>query len=137
MLVWMSTRSHEVGPLEMEVLGFFSEEDAMTVSDIQSKLKGQKRDLAYTTVMTVLVRLHQKGFLNREKVGRQFEYSKSVKGNKAGDSLLSRVSDALFRKERLKPILALLDSEEELTRDELVELKKLVNQRISKMGGRS
>lgn len=33
------------------------------------------RELAYTTVMTVLTRLHEKGHLTREKAGRQFRYA--------------------------------------------------------------
>lgn len=31
-------------------------------------------DLAYTTVMTILVRLHDKGVIEREKVGRAYAY---------------------------------------------------------------
>ena len=31
-------------------------------------------DLAYTTVMTILVRLHDKGVIERTKVGRAFAY---------------------------------------------------------------
>jgi predicted transcriptional regulator len=33
-----------------------------------------ERDLAYTTVMTILVRLHQKGLVVREPSGRTFAY---------------------------------------------------------------
>jgi len=35
----------------------------------------QDRDIAYTTVMTVMDNLHTKGFLVREKSGRAFLYS--------------------------------------------------------------
>lgn len=34
-----------------------------------------RRDLAYTTVMTTLARLHAKGLANRLKVGRAYAYS--------------------------------------------------------------
>ena len=33
------------------------------------------RELAYTTVMTVMARLHDRGLLNRHRVGRAFAYS--------------------------------------------------------------
>ena len=33
------------------------------------------RALAYTTVMTILVRLHEKGYLARRKQGRHFRYT--------------------------------------------------------------
>lgn len=44
-----------------------------TVRDIVDDL-GRARGLAYTTVMTVLVRLHAKGLLARERVGRTYVY---------------------------------------------------------------
>ena len=35
-------------------------------------------ELAYTTVMTILVRLHDKGVIEREKVGRAYAYQPVV-----------------------------------------------------------
>jgi len=40
-----------------------------------------KCDLAYTTVMTVLKRLADKGYLNRDKMGKVFLYSPKVAKN--------------------------------------------------------
>ena len=40
-------------------------------ADVQAAVGG---DLAYTTVMTILVRLHEKGVIERTKVGRAFAY---------------------------------------------------------------
>lgn len=51
----------------MEILGLFGGEISLSVATIQSKLKRNGHDLAYTTVMTVLLRLHQKGHLSRKK----------------------------------------------------------------------
>ena len=36
------------------------------------------RRLAYTTVMTILVRLHDKGLVTREKDGRNYRYTAAV-----------------------------------------------------------
>lgn len=44
-----------------------------TVRDVVEEL-GDSRGLAYTTVMTVLVRLHAKGLVARERVGRIYVY---------------------------------------------------------------
>ena len=49
----------------------WSAEGALTPSDVQ---RGLGRDLAYTTVMTTLSRLHAKGIVLREKAGRAFAY---------------------------------------------------------------
>ena len=40
-------------------------------AEVQAAVGG---DLAYTTVMTILVRLHEKGVIERTKVGRAFAY---------------------------------------------------------------
>lgn len=121
----------EIGPLEMETLGVLNSEAGAerSVSEIQSSLKASGRDLAYTTVMTVLVRLHAKGLVQRRKEGRAFLYSAKRKDSSAS-KIFERVRHSLFRAERLRPILSLLNSDEELSRDELEELKKAVEARL-------
>jgi predicted transcriptional regulator len=45
---------------------------AMTPGQVRQALG---RDLAYTTVMTVMARLHDRGLLTRTRVGRAFAYT--------------------------------------------------------------
>jgi predicted transcriptional regulator len=62
------------GELERQVLDvLWAAEGALTPRDVHTAL-GSKRALAYTTVMTILVRLWQKGLLEREPRGRSFAY---------------------------------------------------------------
>jgi predicted transcriptional regulator len=64
---------HRLGELEravMEVL--WEREAAATARDVARALVD--RDLAYTTVMTVLDRLTRKGFVQRERTGRAWSY---------------------------------------------------------------
>jgi predicted transcriptional regulator len=75
----MSNKLSDIGPLELKVLGVLNTESHISVSDIQLKLKKQGHDLAYTTVMTVLVRLFNKELVVRQKEGRQFLYSPAKK----------------------------------------------------------
>ena len=53
------------------------------------------RPLAYSTVMTILVRLHEKGFVTRQKEGRHYRYSAAVEASAveehAGRRELSRL----------------------------------------------
>ena len=49
----------------------------MTVRQVHTDLNGQ-RSLAYTTVMTVMDKLHRKGWLLREPVGRAYEYRPAI-----------------------------------------------------------
>ncbi len=48
---------------------------AMTPRDVHDVLRRRRQGVAYTTVMTILVRLWQKGMLHREESGRAFEYA--------------------------------------------------------------
>lgn len=52
-------------------------EGPMTVRETLSALKPE-RELAYTTVMTIMDRLWRKGFLDRASRGRAYEYTAIV-----------------------------------------------------------
>ncbi|HEY8271094.1 MAG TPA: BlaI/MecI/CopY family transcriptional regulator [Pseudobdellovibrionaceae bacterium] len=128
----MANKLLDVGPLELEVLGILNSSGEQSVTDLQTSLKRSGHDLAYTTVMTVLVRLHKKGLVTRKKQGRLFLYSAARKKDSSAHSIFEKVKNSLFRAERLTPILSLLDSEEDLTREELETLKKAVEQRLKR-----
>jgi predicted transcriptional regulator len=133
----MSPRTLELGPLELQILGLLSPQEPSSVADIQSRLKKQGNDLAYTTVMTVLTRLFNKGHLKRTKEGRQFLYLIAPEKEKARRSIFDRVRTSLFRNDRLNPILALLDSKDELTPEELKALKRVVDDKLKVAKARS
>lgn len=60
------------GELEGQVLAALWAADApMVPAEVQAAVGP---DLAYTTVMTILVRLHAKGLIERHKVGRAYAY---------------------------------------------------------------
>jgi predicted transcriptional regulator len=122
----------DVGPLEMEVLGHLNAGGEHSVGNIQEALKRTGQELAYTTVLTVLVRLHNKGLVQRRKESRYFLYSSTKKKNSSAIKIFERVKNSLFRNEKLKPILSLLDSEEELSREDLQELKRAVEERLKR-----
>jgi predicted transcriptional regulator len=64
----------ERGELEARILGvLWDADEARTPREVHTAL-ADERDLAYTTVMTVLVRLWQKGLLERDARGRAFAY---------------------------------------------------------------
>ena len=123
----------DFGPLEMEVFGLLCSKEPLSVDDVQKALQKKGRSLAYTTVMTVLVRLQGKGFVARRKVGRQYLYSQASHAEATKQSTLAKVREALFGKNRLKPILTLLDNEESLTAEELQELRDTINQKIKSL----
>jgi len=63
----------QLGALEAEVMGLIWDHgDWVAVNDIRPALRGRAR--AYTTVMTIVTRLCDKGLLERRRQGRGFVY---------------------------------------------------------------
>ena len=64
-------------PLELECLRVLWQIGEGTVHDVREIL-AERRELAYTTVMTLLDRLARKGAVSRVKIGRSFLYAPAV-----------------------------------------------------------
>ncbi|WP_042406243.1 BlaI/MecI/CopY family transcriptional regulator [Streptacidiphilus carbonis] len=61
------------GRLEGDVLGvLWAAPGALTAAQVNEALPGE---LAYTTVMTILSRLYDKGMLTRQRLGRGYAYT--------------------------------------------------------------
>lgn len=68
-----------LGPLEQRVMARLWQTGPQAVGEVVEALNGSaERQLAYTTVMTILVRLHEKGLVTRQKDGRQYRYTAAV-----------------------------------------------------------
>lgn len=64
------------GELEAKVLGaLWAARAPLVPAEVHAALG---EDLAYTTVMTILVRLHDKGLITRERAGRAYAYTPVV-----------------------------------------------------------
>jgi len=76
------------GALEREVIAALAAADhALTPADVLAELDG---GLAYTTVMTTLSRLHDKGALVREVDGRAYRYALAATVDTLESSLTAR-----------------------------------------------
>lgn len=73
-----------LGPLETEILDLVWQLKRATVRDIHERiLTDPDRELAYTSVTTVLTRLTQKGWLNRHREGRVYYWQPQVSRTEA------------------------------------------------------
>jgi predicted transcriptional regulator len=80
---------HSAGSLEAEVMAaLWSSESQLTPGDVQRALG---RELAYTTVMTTLARLHSKGMADRVKLGRAYAYSPVKRWDEHAAQAMSQV----------------------------------------------
>ena len=121
------------GALEIRVLeALWASDSAQSVRDLQP----QFRNIAYTTLMTTLDRLHRKGVLSREKAGRAFVYR--TRGTRA-DLVAELAGDALgaafgARADELRPILSFfVETVSREDRESLAALEQLVARRRKAM----
>lgn len=87
-----------LGPLERRVMARLWARGPQTVGEVLQALnEGEHRPLAYTTVMTILVRLHEKGYLTRRREARHYRYAAAVEESAlaahAGRLALQRLID--------------------------------------------
>lgn len=89
----MDERRRPPGALEQEILLILSATpQALTPAQVRRSLGGH---LAYTTVMTVLARLHEKGLVGREPAGRGYAYRWADDGASLTARRMGRLLDAV------------------------------------------
>jgi predicted transcriptional regulator len=104
------------GELETAVLSVLQAAgQPLAPGDVRERLGD---DLAYTTVVTILSRLHAKGVLNRRKAGRAYLYSPVADEPGLAARRMARVLDAEADREAVlaRFVSGLSDADEELLR---------------------
>lgn len=111
---------------ELDVMAVLWERGKATVAEVREALEDR---LAYTTVLTVLRTLEEKGHVAHEEAGKAYRYYPLVERQAAGTSALSRVVDKLFRG---SPALLLthLVGDARLTEEELRRMQRLLEERL-------
>ncbi len=99
----------ELGPLESRLLRLLWERGDATVRELIDECD---LDMAYTTAMTTLDRLHKKGLLTRRVEGRAFRYTPSVTQSELHVNSIRAAISRLFHVEREPrvPISFLVDA---------------------------
>ena len=94
-----------LGPLGAAVMRVAWEQGECTVASVTDALNAGDRQLAYTTVMTVMGRLFERGLLQRTRRGRQYIYRPAsdeptlieMMGGRAVDQLMERYGTTALR----------------------------------------
>ncbi|MCA9571292.1 MAG: BlaI/MecI/CopY family transcriptional regulator [Myxococcales bacterium] len=119
-------------PRELDVMGVLWDKGPSTVADVQAALEDR---LAYTTVLTILRVLEEKGSVTHTAEGRAHRYQAVVERQVAGSSALRRVRDRLFSGSP-ELLLTRLVEDEDLSDEELRRMRDLLEQRLGE-GDRS
>ncbi len=113
-----------LGETEMEVLHHVWDLGEATVADVRERIL-EDRDVAYTTVMTVLKKLADKGYLDYHKEGRSYVYQPAEEPDAVQHSLLQRLMEKVFRGSPTALVQTLVQRED-LSDDEREEIRALI-----------
>ena len=111
---------------ELDVMNVLWDAGSATVAEVRERLSD---DLAYTTVLTVLRTLEQKGYVGHTGEGRAHRYRPLVKRAAAGRSAVRRLVEKVFDGSP-ELLLAQLVSDRNLSDEELRRLRKLLAERL-------
>jgi len=109
-----------LGDRELDVMGVLWELESGTVAEVRDALPA---DLAYTTVLTILRNLEEKGFVSREAEGRAHRYFPRVARRAARRSALARLIDKLFHGSP-EGLIAHMVEDRTLTAEDLRRLRR-------------
>jgi predicted transcriptional regulator len=85
-----------IGSLEADILAIIWERQEATVRDVYETLREQ-RQIAYTTVMTVMNNLVKKELLTQDRTSIAYVYTPAIPGNEVASTILDSVVARLFR----------------------------------------
>ena len=117
-------------PRELAVMSVLWRHGSATVSEVRDQLD---EELAYTTVLSALQTLEDKGYVRHEAEGRAYRYFPLVEAGRAGDSALQRIRDAIYHGSA-EAMFAQLVSDRGLSRAELERMRSLLSERLGERG---
>jgi predicted transcriptional regulator len=112
---------------ELEMMHVIWRLGPCTVSQIRDTLLPQ-RELAYTSISTIVRILEQKGFVKSDKVGRGHQYSATMSKEEYQDLSLEHLVNKVFDDTPSLLVHRLLDSGR-LTEKEITEIRALLRKK--------
>lgn len=111
---------------ETDIMAVLWDLGSATVVEVRDRLEDP---LAYTTVLTVLQTLEQKGFVRHEEEGKAYRYFPRVEREAARRSALGRLMKRLFGGSP-ELVMTQLVSDRHVTEDELRRIRTAINERL-------
>ena len=111
---------------ELDVMQVLWERGASTVAEVREAIADE---MAYTTVLTYLRRMEEKGYVAHEEEGRAHRYRPLIERQEVRESALQRLTRRLFDGST-EMVLSYLVSDRKLSEAELRRLRELVDRRL-------
>lgn len=113
---------------EADVMQVLWEHGPSVVNEVRERLRD---DLAYTTVLTILRTLEQKGYVKHEEEGRVYRYFAAVKEDAARKSALQHLTGKLF-KGSTELLFTHLVADRKLSKEQIQRMRELLAQGADK-----
>ena len=117
------SREQPLTPLELEIMNVLWETGPASVQTVQAHITG--RDLAYTTVQTMLNVLHRKSKVKRQLKDRAYIYRPVFSRQKAVTQAVGEMLDRFFGGSADGLVLSLVETRH-LTPEKLAQIQKLL-----------
>lgn len=114
-----------MGKVELEILNIVWEKGEASSKDVYEHIR-EKRDTAYTTIMTMMGILYDKGYLDRSQKGRAYIYKAKKKPSTVRKNILTDTLQRVYKGSRVDLVHNLI-TDEKLSEKEIEELKKIIN----------
>lgn len=114
--------------LEAEIMNIVWEKGKVSVRDVYEVIRSN-RTVAYTTVMTVLSNLTEKGVVKRSQKGRAYIYQPSVSKKEAAQYSVDRLLQKFFNGSPRSLVAHLIDIEA-ISPEELSSLQEMLNSKL-------
>ena len=113
-----------LGETEMEILHHVWQLQSATVSDVRRQIQSE-RPIAYTTVMTVMRNLADKGYLSFRKEGNSYIYSPKRSATDVQQSLVRDLISKVFRGSP-SALVQTMVSDELLSEEDAARIRTLI-----------
>jgi len=113
-------------PRELAVMSVLWRLGSASVTDVRDALE---EDLAYTSVLSALQTLEEKGYVRHEAEGRAYRYFPTIGAERAGGSALARIRDAIFQGSAER-MFAQMVADKRLDRKQLERMRQLLADRL-------
>lgn len=117
-------KNEQLTPLELEIMSVLWETGAANVQTVQQRLE---RELAYTTVQTMLNILHRKGKVKRTLKERTYFYQPVVSRKQVISQSVNDLVERLFGGSAESLVMSLVETRH-LTPEKLAELNRLLEE---------
>ena len=119
-------KAKELTERELEIMQVFWDHGELTPQDVRDRLAEAGRDLAYTTVATLVRILLEKGFVRQTTDERPFRYEPARSFDEVSNNLVNDLLSRVFGGSTEKLLVSLLDRKK-LSKKERETLQRILD----------